>query len=1141
MKDYLLLLDENEKLKRIINAYEFYDDEIKSTTAGERVLTFKMNDSVVDIENGNKIGVFVEGKFDLFIVDQVEAETYYSTSIKVTCLHDFYSIQTQKAITQYYRESVSLRDAMTEMLKGTSYELGECVERALIPIGPYLYKNPLWCIQDIISNFGVEIDYSIELNETRTGIARKLVNVVNALGSDTGIRCSTDLNVSKIKRVQKDKFYTVMYGCGSEYQKDLVKYKYDFKDVSWSVSNGNPTDKPAGQEFVEDKKAIAKYGRIIGIFEDGRIKDPELLLKKTWEALQKNNRPIVSYELDIEELKTEDGYEHLNFKLGDIIILQNTIDNSRAKFRIVEDCKSIRNKNKRKVVVGEQLKGIFSGGNSGNSDGTEGPGGSVIDPGGEEIQPPSLEEITPDTLPAVPVVTAKGLWAKVMLSWTYESKMYYNYEVYASRVKDFEPTVFHMIYSGKASAFLHEVGAKETWYYRVRAVNTFGHATEFSNQVEATTTKVADGTEFFESAAIKDVLIEELRLDRGWIGQLDATYLNVKGKFTVLDGNDTETFKIGSWGDITLKPSVFMLLADTQTNVPTKSELSNAIGVANSYTNAQVEIVNNKISQKVSQTEYDINKEIVNEKFAQQEIEHNKVSTTVSKIKGDYASKTQLTQLDNKLQLKVEQSGNQNYVSNSDFSKGLAGWETYNSNYISSVAGGWNVPVGSGAYIVGQGDKAVYLKQTVKVPPKAEKYYASAYLNCTNFLNIGGRPEESLWHFYVVLRYADGTGVTKKVPCWDEAHPQGSWKRKAIEFVREESKTVESIDVYLYVRYVEGNFYMSMAKVETDQLGAWVKGINELNTEIVEIDDRGMWVRHEDGSAMNANSKSIDFTNENGRKKMAVKNGGLNYYNYQSGLFVGLDSSTQFSDQYSKFGMQKYASKHCSFYDILYSPTTETDDNLKLANSVFRICFENLDSPTNWRTVKGIHSYDRHRFHEGIDLMMKNIDSCATIFMSNTNTRRKITTDDKFDELQLGFSTGGLIMGQTRSDGSVETAVKIYEKFYMDIHRSCNFMGNEITNAVIRTNYSLRATSPGGSVGADTASIETMLLQEDFSEYDETNNTVVVDMNKGFKSVYANNKRLENENEQLKQENKKLNEELAMTKNALDAVLMGGM
>lgn len=574
----------------------------------------------------------------------------------------------------------------------------------------------------------------------------------------------------------------------------------------------------------------------------------------------------------------------------------------------------------------------------------------------------------------------------------------------------------------------------------------------------------------------------------------------------------------------------------TKTNNKVSSIETNLSSITSRVSNVETTTVN--INDKVSNLSTRMN-------VAEQKITDASIVSIVSSqfyTKGQtdnlYASKTQLTQLDNKFKFQITNSGNINYGSNTDFKKGLVGWETYNSNYISSVAGGWNVPTGSGAYIVGQGDKTVYLKQTVKVPPKAEKYYASAYLNCTNFLNIGGRPEESLWHFYVVLRYTDGTGETKKVPCWSDSHAQGTWKRQSLEFIRNPNKTVSTIDVYLYVRYVQGNFYMGMVKVETDQLGAWVPGIHELNTEIVEVDDRGMWVRHEDGSAMNANSKSIDFTNENGRKKMAVKNGGLNYYNYQSGLFVGLDSSTQFSTQYSKFGMQKFASKHCSFYDILYSSTTENDENLKSAKSIFRICFENLEGPKDWRSVKGIHSYDRHRFHEGIDLMMKNIDSCATIFMSNTNTRRKITTDDKFDELQLGFSTGGLIMGQTRSDGSVETAVKIYEKFYMDIHRSCNFMGNEITNAVIRTNYSLRATSPGGSVGADTISVETMLLQEDFSEYDETNNTVVVNINEAVKSVYANNKKLENENEQLKQENKKLNEELAITKNALDTVLM---
>lgn len=550
MKDSLLLFDDNERLKRIINSYEFFKDEYKVTTSGEVSLEFRIKDNITDINKGDKIGVFKDDEtMDLLIVEQVESETSYSTEYKVTCLHDFYSLQEQKAITQYENKSVSLRDALTIMLDGTTYELGECPERALKAIGPYLFKNVLWCIQDILQLFEVEVYYSIELDSTRTNIVKKKLNVVNALGSDTGIRCSTDLNVSKIKRIEKNKFYTVMYGCGATYQKDNIEYKYSFKDISWSTPN-NPADKPLGLEYVEDKEAIAKYGRKIGIYEDGRIKDPNLLLKYTWEALRRNNKPFASYELELEELKNEDGYEHLDFKLGDLIILHNTIDDSRAKFRIVEDIRSISDRQKRKVVIGEQIRGLVSSGD--NNNGTLGPGGSVIPPSAEgDIKPPSIEEITPDTLPAVPVVTTKGLWKSVQLSWTYENKMYYDYEVYASKIKDFEPTVFHMIYSGKASAFLHEVGANETWYYRVRAVNTFGNATDFSQQAKATTTKVSDGTEFFESAAIKDALIEELRLDRGWIGTLRGNYIDAR-ELSVTDGNDKRTLYIDSFGDVDL-------------------------------------------------------------------------------------------------------------------------------------------------------------------------------------------------------------------------------------------------------------------------------------------------------------------------------------------------------------------------------------------------------------------------------------------------------------------------------------------------------------------------------------------------------------------------------------------------------------
>lgn len=554
----------------------------------------------------------------------------------------------------------------------------------------------------------------------------------------------------------------------------------------------------------------------------------------------------------------------------------------------------------------------------------------------------------------------------------------------------------------------------------------------------------------------------------------------------------------------------------------------------------------------VETTTNNINGEIVNLSTrlntAEQKITDASIISIVSSqfyTKGQtdnlYASKSQLTQTDTKFQFQITQSGNPNYVLNSNFMKAFKHWEKYNDNYISYSLSGWNIPTGSGVYIVGQGDKSIYVKQTVKVPPKADTYHASAYLTCNKFLNIGGRPEESLWHFYVVLRYTDGTGVTKKVPCWSDSHAPGIWKRQSLEFKRDSNKTVESMDIYLYVRYVQGNFYMGMCKVETDQLTAWCTSQSELNSGIVEIDGRGISILHNDGSTSKFTANDLQFTNENGKLKMAVKRGGISMYNYQSGLFLGLDSSTQFSNEYSKFGMQKFASKHCSFYDILYSPTTENDENLQVANSTFRVCFENLESPTDWRSVKGIHSFMLHRFHEGIDMVKKPITSCGTIFLGTATTRNKVTYDEMYDEMQIGGGAGGVILGKTNPDGSVEHAIKIYENYYIDTFRDWNFQGHKIENANIKMNYSLMNSSPGMSVGADTASVETMLLQEDFSEYDEKNNAVIVDMNKGFKVVYENNKNLENENEQLKQQNKELKNRLATTQETMDLVLMKGV
>ena len=70
------------------------------------------------------------------------------------------------------------------------------------------------------------------------------------------------------------------------------------------------------------------------------------------------------------------------------------------------------------------------------------------------------------------------------MTWSFENKIYYQYELYASKVKDFTPNTFDLIFQGQASSYMFQAKPNEIWYFKVCGINTYGERTEFSNQVE---------------------------------------------------------------------------------------------------------------------------------------------------------------------------------------------------------------------------------------------------------------------------------------------------------------------------------------------------------------------------------------------------------------------------------------------------------------------------------------------------------------------------------------------------------------------------------------------------------------------------------------------------------------------------------
>jgi hypothetical protein len=111
---------------------------------------------------------------------------------------------------------------------------------------------------------------------------------------------------------------------------DGFSRRIGFKDVEWKLANGDPVDKPKGQDWVgiTDPAILSRWGLANGdgtfthrmgkvIFEDET--DPARLLQRTYDHLLKLIWPEITYELSIVDLSKIAGYEHKKVSLGDVV------------------------------------------------------------------------------------------------------------------------------------------------------------------------------------------------------------------------------------------------------------------------------------------------------------------------------------------------------------------------------------------------------------------------------------------------------------------------------------------------------------------------------------------------------------------------------------------------------------------------------------------------------------------------------------------------------------------------------------------------------------------------------------------------------------------------------------------------------
>jgi len=470
----------------------------------EKPKSFKLyfpasNENATHLVGGNQVAFFdLRGNLRLFTIREVDDQDGQTIQKVVTCLPAMQEL-TETMIEERTPQNKTAEYTLDLILQKTRFKPGNVADLGYNSTNFY-FKNAFQCLGNITQVWGGEAIDRIEIENGK--IAGRYIDLLARKGADTGKRWEMDKDIQKIRRTKLFYPKTAMYGKGSSVQTEGGGHsrKITFRDVEWQLAYNDPASKPPGQEWVGDSEALEQYGipnhetgelmHRMGYHEETETEDPETLLNQTWNALQFAKEPQAEYEMSIITFYGVAGYEHENVYLGDTGIARDMGIQPAIliEARITEMEYDIGDPRKGTVKVGNiielnqrerEIDWVID--EVKDNKGRWNSGGNPTD----DISFPDIKPATPEN------VQAEGLFKTIMVSWTYNPSVLVNsYEIYASQVKGFAPDSTNLIFRGDVGVHNHKVDTDQTWYYRVRAVNTHGTPSDYSEEVTASTVQL---------------------------------------------------------------------------------------------------------------------------------------------------------------------------------------------------------------------------------------------------------------------------------------------------------------------------------------------------------------------------------------------------------------------------------------------------------------------------------------------------------------------------------------------------------------------------------------------------------------------------------------------------------------------------
>lgn len=293
-------------IEREINVYDQLNVEVPPTRKNIDLLKKTM-----------KVGVPYPStkKYQLFKVEKVSLNSKPLTITAIDSAAD--DLDTQYLIRDKRFINKPLSQVLPVIFEKTTWKYKQFAPDNSDIISFYRI-SPKEALKKVEGIFGTEVRflYSIQGNK----VIDKTCEVYEQIGESTNIRLVQGINVTNVDYTQdQTRLYTAAVGRGAGIQNTDTdgnatggySRSIEFTNISWSKANGDPVDKPVGQDYVEIPEATQKYGWLdengqchprIAKFEFPDEQNVNKLLKETYDKLLSLSQPQIIVETTVAKI-----------------------------------------------------------------------------------------------------------------------------------------------------------------------------------------------------------------------------------------------------------------------------------------------------------------------------------------------------------------------------------------------------------------------------------------------------------------------------------------------------------------------------------------------------------------------------------------------------------------------------------------------------------------------------------------------------------------------------------------------------------------------------------------------------------------------------------------------------------------------